>query len=579
MSNDRFQPIKQPNEIKSYFKNQRFSILAVAVTGSLFNGFMFLGPVFQGKLIDSIVAKEDLREVFLKVGLFIGTILIIQLLRFIKRYYVRLFANNTSKSMRLMIYNNIIHKSMEELSQEKTGDLLNKAIADVDICAEGMRKVTTEIFDTGVLMLGYLVSMFVYDIKITIIAAFFLPVAMWIAEKLKKKIVSYSKEARMMASKLSNTAYNNVEQTILMRVHGLEQSRKQAFEKEVLNLERKQIKAVIVGQTMLPLYQLIAMLGAGFVVYLCGKRVIVGDWSVGMFSAYLTIFAAVTLKVSKAANLFNAYQKAKVSWKRIKPYLIDYQVEEETDIICTDIKELCVRKVSYQYENSDQKMIENLSFELKSGQMLGVTGQIASGKSTLGAILCGLLPYEGSIQLNQRELSSYTKIQKSNRISYMPHETDLLSDTIYHNITLGIDGDITQVLKDVCFKEDMKSMPDGIQTMVGNHGVRLSGGQQARIALARALYHKADLLVLDDPFAAVDKKTEQQIIQNLQKNYQDRMIVILSHRLAIFPELDQIIVLLEDHTAIIGSHEQLMKSSRIYRTLYELQQGGENREA
>lgn len=535
---------------------------------------MFLGPLLQGQLIDAIVTKEHINQVLLRAFYFIGVILFIQALRFMKRYYVRLFANHTSKSMRMMIYNQLLHRNISELASENTGDVLNKAISDVDICSEGMRKVLTEIFDTGVLMISYLISMLFMDVKLTVIACLFVPIAMWIAEKLKKIIVRYSKEARTMTSKVSASTYNKIEQTILMRIHGLENNQRQEYLNQLKELEAKQIKAVLVETLMQPIYQVIAMLSVAYVIYQGGQYVIHQTWSVGTFLAYLSIYIAITFKASKAANLFNSYHKAKVSWKRIVPYLHEYQVEEEQDDIRHGKRELVVENLSFAYPGSEDEIIKGMNFTLKPGHRLGVTGPIACGKSALAFALTGMYPYQGSIKLNGIELREYSKVQKSNRISYLSHNPELFSDSIYENITLGVEGDISKELEQVCFHEDLKSMPEGIHTLVGNHGVRLSGGQQARICLARALYHKSDLLILDDPFSAVDKTTEQQIIHNIITNYQDRMVIILSHRLAIFPNLDEILVMHSDKSIQKGTHDQLLDDSTSYASLYQLQQGG-----
>ena len=156
-------------------------------------------------------------------------------------------------------------------------------------------------------------------------------------------------------------------------------------------------------------------------------------------------------------------------------------------------------------------------------------------------------------------------------ISYLGHKPQLLSDTIYNNITLGNHQDITSVLKDVCFDTDLAEMPQGENTLVGNSGIRLSGGQQARISLARTLLNKNKIIVLDDPFSAVDMKTEEEIIENLKNNYKDSLIIIISHRLTIFSGINEIVFLHNDKTADYGTHNELMKSSEVYKTIFNLQ--------
>ncbi|WP_352419176.1 ABC transporter ATP-binding protein [Proteiniborus sp.] len=580
MANLKLSPIDHPEKMSSYWKRQWKVIAAVFFFGILFNGCMSFGPILQGKLIDTIVSQTQFREVLLQAGLFVAVIVFIQIMRFFKRYYVRLFANRTSATMRMMIYNNIMNKDIIELSQERTGDLMTKAISDVDICVEGMRKVTTEVFDTGVLMLSYLISMLVYDWKITIAACIFVPVAMCLAEYLKKVIVRYSKAARSQSSHVADLTYDNIEHTVLLRVNGLEGKNRQEYFHELDELETKSVKASILENSMQPIYNVIALLGIVVVLFYGGKNVIAKVWTVGMFSTYITIFAALTTKASKAAKLFNSFQKATVSWQRIKPYLTDYQQKSTYDRGSNGDGMLIVKDFSFHYPEEEELVVQNISFSAKPGDLVGITGPVACGKSSLGVALQGLYSYLGSIKLDGVELREYSEKEISRRVSYLGHLPQLLSDTIYNNITLGEGGDISDVLHDVCFDEDLKSMPEGIHTMVGSSGVRLSGGQQARIGLARALYRHSPLIILDDPFSAVDMKTEEAIIENLRRHYSDCIILLISHRLSVFPRTDSAIVIHSDRKAEYGTHKTLLSSSELYASIYRLQmEGGNDHEA
>lgn len=152
--------------------------------------------------------------------------------------------------------------------------------------------------------------------------------------------------------------------------------------------------------------------------------------------------------------------------------------------------------------------------------------------------------------------------------------------SIYSNITLGNDQDIFPVLKDVCFDVDLAAMPKGQDTLVGSSGIRLSGGQQSRIALARTLLNRNKIIILDDPFSSVDMKTEEIIIENLRNQYKDSIILLISHRLAIFDKINQILLLSSDKKAVYGTHNELMKCSELYATIYQLQrsEGGDRSE-
>lgn len=574
MTKTKIKPIKNPDRIISYWKNEKYAVTLIIFFGIIFNSATVLGPIYQGKLIDSILGGDTLSTVVYLSTIFVAIVGSIQLMRYFKRFYIRRFANSTSATMRLMIYNNIMNKSITELDSENIGNLMTRAISDVELCVEGMRKFTTEVFDTGVLMLSYLITMLLYDVKITFLATLFIPVAMFLAEKMKIIIYKYSIAFRIKSSEMASFTYDTIENSTLYRVSGIEEQNREKYNVELEDLQDKAIKASILENSMQPIYNIIAMFGVILVIYYGGTKVIDGYWTVGKFSAFLTMFTAMAIKASKAAKLFNSVQKSKVSWKRIKPYLSEYYTKDKTINIKQKGTKFVIQNLSFTYPNGRDNIIENISLSCEDGQIIGITGPIASGKTTFGISLLGQYDYEGSIKIDGKELRSYSDYERSQMISYLGHKPQLLSDTIYNNITLGNESDITQVVNDVCLKDDLSIMPEGTNTIVGNSGLRLSGGQQARVSLARALLNKSKIIILDDPFSAVDMKTEEEIIRNLKRNYKGSLIIIISHRLNIFDKIDNIVLINDDKKVQYGTHNQLMESSELYSTIYNLQGTG-----
>ncbi len=566
-----------PDRIINYWKKEKFIVAGFVIFGLAFNSAMVLSPIWQGKLIDSLVSGAALNAVLKVAAIFVLLVAGIQLMRYFKRFFIRRFANVTIATMRRMIYNFIMHKSTTELENENMGNLMTRAVSDVDICVEGMRKFSTEVFDTGVLMVSYVIVLFAYDLKITLLSILFIPVAMFLAEALKKTIYRYSYTNRQKSGEVADLTFDQIDNSMLYRVTGMESQNRRNYERQLDELETSAIKANIWENSMQPVYNAICLIGILAVVYFGGTKTIEGGWTVGVFSTYITMFIALALKASKASKLFNSVQKSQVSWKRIKPYLGEYTAKDETLDLPKDKTVLEVTGLGLRYGTGTEDVISDLTFLGKQGEIIGVTGPVASGKTTLGLALTGMYPYFGSIKLSGKELKEYSEYERSEMISYLGHQPQLFSDTIYENIAMGEDLDLDQVLKDVCLDEDLKGMPDGAATMVGNAGIRLSGGQQARVALARALVKKPKIIILDDPFSAVDMKTEQTIIKNLKSKYQQSLIILISHRLAVFSKTNQIILLENDKKAEYGTHEGLLKSSRLYSTIYRLQALGEGR--
>ena len=576
MRNSPIKAIKNPDKIKNYWIKEKKSVILLTLFGILYDVGMVARPIYQGKLIDALIAKVNFNNLIKLSLTFIFIIGMVQFFRYLKRYYVRQFANATTATMRFMIYNNILHKEEKELNDENMGSLMTKAISDVDVCVEGMRKSTTEVFDTGVLFITYLVTLLQYDVKITLYACIFIPVAVFIAEKMKKLIFKFTKAYRSQLSQVSDITYDRIDNAILYRLYGREADNRVVYEEELEDFEKKAIVANIWENAMQPIYNVIAMGGIVFVIIMAGEKVYEGSFTVGVFSAYISIFTIMAAKASRIARLFNTIQKSSVSWKRIKSFLKGYKEIDKTRGIISKETKLEIENLYLKYDKSSDYIIKNLNFKARENNIVGITGPIGCGKSTLGRVFLGNINYEGSIKIDNKELRDYSEYERSKIISYMGHDAHLISDTIYNNITMGDDGDISHVLKMVCFDEDLKSMENGIETLVGNGGVRLSGGQQARIALARTLYHKNKILILDDPFSAVDMKTEKNIIDNLRANYGDCLILLISHRLAIFKYLNQIILINEDKTLEYGNHQKLIENSKLYNQLYLLQQRKES---
>lgn len=572
---DIFSPVKYPDKLTEYWKREKVILFIICVTGIIYNIGLTAGPMFQGRLIDALFQGQSSIQVIKIALLFISVIFLVQVARYYKRFYIRRFANNTAASMRQTLYHSLLGKSALQLSRENMGGLMTKAISDVDVCVEGMRKFTTEVFDTGVVLISYLTVMLQYEVKMTILSCLFIPIAIFIAEKMKKVIYIYTNTYRKEMSKLTENTYEILNHATLYRLNSREEANELSYNSQLYSLGKAAVYANVWENAMPSVYNAIAMSGVLFVITLGGKYVMEGKFSIGVFSTYLALYTAMAAKSSKAAKLFNSMQKAMVSWDRIRPYLSHANNVEFADKYEKTPKtiELQINSLSFSYDSNEIKQIKNLNLSAKQGMIVGITGPIACGKTTFGKLFTGDYKYQGSIRIENNELSDLSQERRSNIISYMGHNPHLLSDTIYENITLGEDGDIKKVLRDVCFEEDLKQMPDGMMTVVGNHGMRLSGGQQARISIARALYHHKKLMILDDPFSAVDKDTEEHIISHLNEYKYNSLIIIISHRFKVFEKADMVVMMNRDHTFDYGTHEQLLNQSKGYRELYNLQMG------
>lgn len=586
MNRRQIEKVPQPDRIRSYFRLEMRPLALVTVSGILYNVGMVAGPYFEGQLaqclFDIIRGKKTVSAMVSLAVLYLTVILFVQVMRAVKRFGVRRFANDTSRNMRHMLYNSLVHMSREELEKEGLGPVMTKAVADVDACVEGMRKFTTEVFDTGVVLVAYTAMLVAYDWRLALLSCAFTPFAYWIAGQLKSRVFQSNAAYKKSAGQLNGATMDRVVNAVTYRVYGCEPNRDAAYETRLGDYEKCAVSANLWENTMQPLYNIISMCGAALILYL-GARNVLGTgwkhWDIAAFTAFLSCFTKMASKSSTAAKLFNSVQKAQVSWARIKPLMRDYrEPETASSPDAAQSPALMLSGVDAGWPGGGN-VLRNLSFSAHPGQIIGVTGPVACGKSTLGKVFIGEVPYRGSIRVGGRELAELSPYERSRMISYLGHEPELMSGSLAENIRLGEPGSIEPFLRAVCLDEEVRQMPQGTDTPVGSGGVRLSGGQQARTALARTLYNARSILILDDPFSAVDRSTEQTILENLRALAADKIVILFSHRLYQFPALDRVLFL-SGGSGSFSTHGELMRENPDYAKLYlEQRDGGNDREA
>lgn len=560
-----------PDRISSYFKAEWVVLFVISVSGLIYNLGLLAGPWFEGKmtgcLVDILGGKAAFADMAVLAGSYVAVIAVVQISRFIKRLFVRRFSNNVNKRMKLILYNNLVHRSKIQLDEEGEGNVMTKAILDVDDCAEGMRKFTTEIFDTGVALAAYAGMLLFYDWRLALLSMLFPPVSYMIAEKMKGIVQRTGAAYKEQAGTLSAATLERVSNAMTYRIYGREQERRDAYEKNLSAYEKSAVRANIWNAAFPPVYRVISMAGVLFILYY-GSRNVLGTgwkvWDVATFATFVSCFTKLSVKSSHAAKLFNAVHKAQVSWKRIKPLL----KEEKHDghIKKSAPGELAVSHLGFTYPDGST-ILKDVSFSAQPGQIMGITGSVASGKSTLGRTFLCEYPYEGSIKFSGDEIRDMDNARRTEIFGYLGHDTELFNDAIDNNILLGTEGSAWKYIYAVCMNHEVSEMENGIETVIGNGGSKLSGGQAQRLALSRTMHLDRPVMILDDPFSALDRETEQGIFQYLRNHYDNSIIILISHRLYLFPELDKI-VWLEDGKAVTGTHDEMLGRCSGYSRLY-----------
>ena len=572
----------QPDSIAAYFRLEWLPLTLITLSGLAYNVGLLAGPWFEGRLAqclaDILGGNETAAAMTALAAGYILVTLLVQAARFIKRFYVRRFANNINRRMKGVLYANLVRQSRGALEKQGAGELMTKAISDVDDCAEGIRKFTTEVFDTGVALAGYIVMLFAYDWRLALLCMIFPPISYICAEKMKKPVQRAGAAYKKAAAALSAATLDRAKNAVTYRVYGCEDAQEARYEAALDGYEQAAVRANVWQAALPPLYLAASNLSVLFILWFGAKNVLGTGWrawDIAAFTTFLSCFMKTAVKSSKAAKLFNAVQRAEVSWKRIRPMMKTPRALEPLAIPAAQRVE--VSNLSFCYDGG-APIFEGVSFSAQPGDIIGVTGPVACGKSTLGRLFLCERPYGGSVRIGGRELSELSPREAASTVGYLGHDPELWNDTVEENVLCSEAGDAMRFLALTALDGEVRAMEQGLQTVVGSGGVRLSGGQAQRLALARTLAHPRPVLVLDDPFSALDRRTEDEVFARLKACAQDRVVILISHRLYHFPELRQI-VFMQGGKADVGTHEALCASVPAYRALYESQTGGAAHEA
>ena len=566
----------RPDRIFSYFRAELLPLIFVTLSGLFYNVGFLAAPWFEGqlaqRLADILGGNARAASMAVLVLFYVLVTLAVQAARFVKRFYVRRFANNINRRMKGVLYANLVRSRRSELEEAGAGELLTRAISDVDDCVEGMRKFTTEIFDTGVALVGYVLMLLVYDWRLALLSLLFTPASYACAAWMKKPVQRAGAAYKKAAGALNAATLDRAQNALTYRIYGCERAREARYEAALDDYEKTAVRSSVRQSALPPLYLAVSEAGVLFILWFGAKNVLGTGWrawDIAAFTTFLSCFTRLTVKSSKVAKLFNAVQKAEVSWKRIRPLM--KTPEKLAPLAVVDAQTVTLENLSFSY--GETPVFSGLSLTAQPGEIIGVTGPVACGKSTFGRVFLCEAPYGGSAKFGRTEFSALPPRRLAATVGYLGHDPELSADTIENNILCGSEQDAMPYLKAVCLQDEVLCMEHGPQTVIGSGGTRLSGGQAQRLALARTLAHPRPVLILDDPFSALDRSTEDAIFARLQDYAKDKVVFLISHRLYHFPQLQQVIFM-EDGKTAVGTHEELLRTVPAYRRLYESQTGG-----
>ena len=542
------------DKISTYFLINKKTFILVTISGLIYNILMIFVPIVQGKLIDYYSTSYDSKYILYFSISFLIFVIFIQINRYLKRFFVRDFANRMSLTMRKVSFKNLLYQDIDINSYLSKGDIMNRNLSDIKDTAEGVRKALTEAFDTLILFLGYTIYLLIMDYKTTLLSYIFILLAILCARLLKGLIYKSVSKYKKIYSSNKDLTLNLINNEVYYRGFG---ASKRYFNKYISSqdkLYKSSLKSMMLKDSMEPIYLSISLIGLIFVIYNGSLNVINNIWLIGTFSSFLTTYLLVSRKASKLGKLFNALASFKVSWVRIKPYLSEVDTNKYIELNNNNYK-LEVNNLTFGFDNKFS--VNNISFTLNKGTTLGICGTIHSGKSTLLASLSGLYDYSGSIKLCDLELNKIKDYNINNFISYISQDNEIFTDTINYNISFD-NKDNSKYVKDTLLDIDINKFNNKELELITHNNTNLSGGQIKRLLISRSLASNSKLILLDDPFNAYSIDMSLEILNNILNESKDSIVIIVNNKKEILEKLDYILFL-KDNTYIYSTYKELLK--------------------
>jgi len=570
---------------KFFFKYRNRIVIGVLIT-IIARVFALVAPNLIGDSITLIekyflleeISRENLEKNLLNnILLIIGSALTAAVFTFLMRQTLI----NMSRFIEFDL-KNVIYSKYQELDQtfykvNRTGDLMNRISEDVSKVRMYVGPALMYTINTAtlfVIIISYMISV---SPSLTLYTIIPLPFLSYLIFKLSKHINIKSKSVQESLSKLTTFTQESFSGISVIKSNTIEDVVVNQMSEYSDDTKQKNIDLAKFQSWFFPLMILLIGISNLIVIFVGGNKYIIGEIELGILAEFIIYVNMLTWPVATVGWVTSIVQQAEASQKRINEFLkqktrIENLNKKQYEIF-GDIK---FEHVTYEYEETNIKALNNLSFEIKKGQSLGILGGVGTGKSTIAELIVrNFDPTIGKVFIDGKNLRKHNLDLIRKNVGYVPQSTFLFSDTILNNIKFGNpESSFEKIIKYAKISnvhDDIMKFGEQYNSVLGERGINISGGQKQRIAIARAMIKEPSILILDDSLSAVDTKTEDLIFKNVFKKESTSTKIIISHRVSTLKYCDNIIVLKDGEIIQSGNHNKLKNETGYYKEIYSEQ--------
>jgi len=490
--------------------------------------------------------------------------------KYIQTYYIAFIGSDIIRIVRDKFLSHILTQNLKFFNQKHGGELVSRVTNDINSIQSGVSTHIASIILESLTIVSLMGVVIYQSPKLAFYGLIVIPVVIYPLSRLAKKMKKLSHKTQEKVSSLTsllNEIFNNIE---LIIANNSQKSRSVGFQttnKEYFHLNMKGIKT---NALVSPIMEILGSVAAAIVIMLGGMEVINGDLSVGEFFSFMTALFMLYTPIKKLSSVYNSFQKSIAANERINTiFSTSSDIKGGDEILNYQINSISFEEMSLKYE--EKIALKNINLNINKGEKIALVGDSGGGKSSLVNLLLRFYdPFEGEIKFNNTNINDFTLESLRNNISIVTQRVYIFNDSIANNICFGTDIDedrVKCVLKQAHALEFVEDLPEGIHTQLDEFGTNLSGGQRQRIAIARALYKNPQILIFDEATSALDNESESIITKVLDEVSQDRITLVIAHRLSTVQNSDKILLFKDGEIICSGTEEELLNSCPEYKKL------------